>query len=90
VQVTDRTNHSHRRNKILASGAAKLCVLAGCFVCVQSWRKKDNRWESEEEWIAIDQFTPGLPAAAQEYYEQQHKQRLRDFPRGSTLFREAI
>src|ERR1035438_6852961 len=39
VQVTSASNHAARRNKILASPEAKLCILAGCSILVQSWKK---------------------------------------------------
>src|ERR1039458_7459593 len=40
VQVTSASNHAARRNKILASSEAKLCILAGCSILIQSWKKE--------------------------------------------------
>lgn len=85
VQVTDSTSHSKRRNKILASAEAKLCILAGCRVLVQSWKKRDNRWQSQDEWITLDQFAKGLPNTVEEFYEETRKAKLPDLPPGSTL-----
>lgn len=68
VQVTSSTNHATRRNKILASSEAKLCILAGARILIQSWRKKDNRWQAADEWITIDQFVQGLPDTVEQFY----------------------
>lgn len=85
VQVTSAANHSTRRKKILASAEAKLCVESGCDILIQSWRKKDNRWQSADEWITIDQFVDGLPDTVEEFYEQERKKKLPDLPPGSTI-----
>lgn len=76
VQVTSSTNHSSRRNKILASSEAKVCLIAGARVLIQSWRKKENRWQCLDEWITPDQFCVGLPDTVQQYNEDQARQKL--------------
>jgi len=92
VQVTSSANHATRRNKILASSEAKLCILSGCDVLIQSWKKKDNRWRSVDEWITPDQFVQGLPDTVEQFYIDQQrlnlldrKKRLPAFPPGATL-----
>ena len=70
VQVTSAANHATRRNKIIASNEAKLCLLSGVQILVQSWRKKDNRWQPLDEWIALNQFADGLPDTAEQFYEE--------------------
>jgi hypothetical protein len=90
VQVTSASNHASRRNKILASPEAKLCILAGCSILIQSWRKKDNRWMPMDEWITVDQFCAGLPSSAEEFYKDQARAKLlkRGDPPSRTLPRE--
>jgi len=88
VQVTTSSNHADRRKKILASAEAKLCVSAGCRVLVQSWRKKDNRWQVNDEWITLEQFANGLPDTPTELYELHRKEKFPEVPKGSTLFQE--
>lgn len=85
VQVTDRTSHSKRRNKIIASPEAKLCLLAGARILIQSWRKVQNRWMSHDEWISRDQFVVGLPETVEQHYEDLRRQKRPDLPPGSTL-----
>lgn len=92
VQVTSASNHAARRNKIIASPEAKLCILSGCSILIQSWRKKDNRWKPLDEWISRDQFVSGLPETVEQFYEDQarlnlldRKKRLPTLPPGSTL-----
>lgn len=85
VQVTDRTSHSKRRNKILASPEAKLCLLHGALILLQSWRKVDNRWQAQDEWLTLDMFPKDLPATVEELYEAERKKKLPALPPGSTL-----
>jgi hypothetical protein len=97
VQVTSSANHATRRNKIIASPEAKLCILADCGILIQSWKKKDNRWQSHDEWIDIHQFAVGLPDSIEQYHEDQKRQALLarkekspDFPPGAKLFNSPI
>lgn len=85
IQVTDRSSHSKRRNKIIGSSEAKLALLSGFSILIQSWRKEDNRWRSQDEWITLDQFVSGLPNTAERFYEEQRKAKLDDLPPGTTL-----
>lgn len=85
VQVTDHTSHSKRRNKIIASPEAKLCLLAGSPILLQSWRKVKNRWVSLDEWITVDQFVFGLPDTVEQYYEDLRRQKLVAREPGYTL-----
>lgn len=97
VQTTSSTNHADRRNKIIASAEAKLCLLSGASIVIQSWRKKDNRWVALDEWIALNQFCVGLPDTIAEYYEDEarkklleRKSKLPDLPPGTTMFSQKI
>lgn len=83
VQVTSAANHSTRRKKILASPEAKLCLLHDCCILIQSWRKKDNRWQSADEWITLDQFVDGLPDTVEKFYEEERRKKLPDLPPGT-------
>src|ERR1017187_3082739 len=92
VQVTSASNHAARRNKILASSEAKLCILAGCSILIQSWKKVQNRFQAHDEWITVDQFVQGLPDTVEQFYTDQarlnlldRKKRLPALPPGSTL-----
>jgi hypothetical protein len=92
VQVTSADHHATRRNKILASSEAKLCILAGCSILIQSWKKVQHRYQAHDEWITVDQFVQGLPDTAEQFYEDQDRLRLLDrkkrlpaLPPGSTL-----
>jgi hypothetical protein len=76
VQVTSSSNHAARRNKIIASSEAKLCVLAGARVLVQSWKKVQHRYQSHDEFITLDQFVYGLPETIEQYQEDQVRQKL--------------
>src|SRR6059036_1016710 len=40
VQTTSRANHSTRRNKILGSMEAKLVLLSGARILIQSWKQE--------------------------------------------------
>jgi hypothetical protein len=87
VQTTSRNNHSTRRNKILASMEAKLVLLSGARILIQSWRQDDktNRWLGFDEWITLDQFkqAPHYPNTVAELMEIKRKRP--DLPPGSTL-----
>ena len=85
VQVTSASNHADRRNKIIASNEAKLCLLAGASILIQSWRKKDNRWQAQDEWISLDQFVFGLADTAEQFYEDEKRRKMPDLPPGVTL-----
>jgi|SRR5208337_3031238 len=85
VQVTSSANHAARRNKIVVSTEARLCLLSGARILIQSWKKKDNRWQSQDEWISLDQFIDGLPNTAEQFYESERKRKQPDLPPGSTL-----
>src|ERR1035441_1464965 len=60
VQVTNAGNHANHRNKIIASAEAKLCLLSGNKILIQSWRKMGKRWQPFDEWLTLDQFVFGL------------------------------
>jgi hypothetical protein len=89
VQVTDQSNHSKRRNKILASFEAKLVLLAGARILIQSWRKdeKINRYMLREEEIVIADFKQAVsyPDTVAELLEIRRKEKKPDLPPGSTL-----
>lgn len=85
VQVTSSSNHADRRNKIIASNEAKLCLLSGAAILIQSWRKKDNRWQAQDEWISLDQFVFGLADTAGQFYEDERRRKMPDLPPGVTL-----
>jgi hypothetical protein len=76
VQVTDSTSHSKRRNKIIASAEAKLCLLAGARILIQSWRKVNNRYQAHDEWISLDQFVFGLADTAEQFYEDEKRHKM--------------
>jgi hypothetical protein len=76
VQVTSAANHAARRNKIIASSEARLCLLSGARILIQSWKKKDNRWAASDEWISLDQFVFGLPATVEQFYEDERRKKL--------------
>lgn len=85
IQVTDRTSHSKRRNKIIASSEAKIALSAGFSILIQSWRKEGNRWQAQDEWISKDQFCFGLAETAEQFYEDERRKKMPDLPAGSTL-----
>jgi len=80
LQVTSASNHSSRRNKILASGEAKLLSVAGVRVGIESWKKKTNRWQPTDEWFHLDDFDVSLPTTAHGLYEMQRKAKLPELP----------
>src|SRR5437588_3580090 len=90
IQVTDRTNHSKRREKILSTAEAKLCALGGIRILVQSWKKINNRWQPKDEWLSLDQFPVELPTTAEAFYEMERKRKLPEFPPGTAIFHQPI
>jgi len=89
VQSTDRTNHAHRRNKILSSMETKLCLMAGLRVLLQSWKKNEkiNRWEVAEEWFELSDYkqAPHYPNTVAELVEIKRKAKMPDLPPHTTL-----
>lgn len=89
VQTTSRANHSTRRNKILSSMEAKLVLLSGARILIQSWRqeKDSSRWQAFDEWITLDMYAqaPHYPNTVAELLEIKRKEKSPDFPPGSTL-----
>ncbi len=89
VQTTSRANHSTRRNKILSSMEAKLVLLSGSRILIQSWRQPngDRRWQAFDEWITLDQFAqaPHYPNTVAELVEIKRKAKKPDLPPGSVL-----
>lgn len=89
VQTTSRTNHSTRRNKILASMEAKLVLMSGARILIQSWRQEagSNRWQFFDEWITLDQYkqAPHYPNTVAELVEIRRKAKRPDLPPGTTL-----
>ncbi len=93
IQTTTRDNHSTRRNKILASMEAKLCLLAGCKIVVQSWRQDVNkRWQPFNEEIVLADYKQAVsyPNTVAELLEIRRKEKKPDFPSGSTLPYQSI
>lgn len=89
VQTTSRNNHSTRRNKILSSMEAKLVLLSGALILIQSWRQENgsNRWQCFDEWITLDMYkqAPHYPNTVAELVEIKRKAKKPDLPAGSTL-----
>lgn len=89
VQTTTRPNHAARRNKILSSMEAKLVLLAGVHILIQSWRQKavGGRWQLFEEWITLDQFkqAPHYPSTVREFMEIKRKEKAPDLPPGTAF-----
>lgn len=89
VQVTAGTHHSDRKNKILASMEAKLVLLSGAKILIQTWNKdeKENRWKVREEEITLKDFAQAFayPNTVRELQEIRRKERKDDFPPGTTL-----
>lgn len=93
VQTTTRTNHSTRRNKILSSMEAKLVLLSGAKILIQSWQQEPSRtkfpgrWSAHDEWITLDMYkqAPHYPNTVRELLEIKRKEKRPDLPAGSTL-----
>lgn len=89
LQVTSASNHAIRRTKVLTSPEARFWLVAGGSICIQSWRKgEDRRWHSREDWLSVDHFPRSLPATVAELYESRRREKLPDYPQDSTLFKE--
>lgn len=54
IQVTSRTNHYARREKILESRNALLWCEAGNKVFIISWAKKNGRWQAKMEEVEYE------------------------------------
>jgi len=88
VQTTSRANHSTRRNKILSSMEAKLVLLAGCGIILQSWAQDvDDHWVPKDEYITLKDFKSALhyPNDVAGLIEIKRKAKRPDLPKGSTL-----
>jgi hypothetical protein len=88
VQTTSRANHSTRRNKILGSMEAKLVLLSGARILLQSWAQDDRgRWHPFDEWITLKEFESAhfYPNTVAELLEIRRKEKKPDLPAGSTL-----
>jgi len=90
VQSTSSSNHATRRTKILTSAEAKFWIMSGGFICLQSWKKVSNRWQSQDEWLTLNQFPRSLPETVEEFYEAQRKAKLPDLPPGTDIFPNPI
>ena len=93
VQTTTRHNHSARRNKILASMEAKLVLLSGARILIQSWRQEHDegsRWQCFDEWITLDMYdsAPHYPNTVAELLEIRRKEKKPDYPKDNELFTE--
>jgi hypothetical protein len=89
VQTTSRTNHATRRNKILASMEARLCLLAGARILLQSWAQKGEgeRWQVTDEWITLKDYeqAPHYPNTVHELLSIRRKAKAPDLPPGTEL-----
>lgn len=87
VQTTSRANHSTRRNKILSSMEAKLVLLSGCGILLQSWAKTNGKWQPKDEWITREDYKSALhyPSDVPGLLEIKRKAKRPDLPVGSTL-----
>lgn len=89
VQSTDRSDHSKRRNKILASMEAKLCLMSGLRILLQSWKKNEarNRWEVAEEWFTLADYKQAIsyPDDVATLMEIKRKAKKSALPPGSTI-----
>ena len=90
IQVSSASHHADRRNKIIASAEAKLCLLAGACILIQSWKKVNNRYQAHDEWISLDQFAFGLADTAEQFYEDEKRQKLLSRDPPGRMFSEPI
>lgn len=90
IQTTSASNHATRRTKILTSPEARFCLMAGISLCIESWRKVKNRWQPTDEWLTLDQFPRSLPATVPDFYEEQKRAKMPDFPPGVPMFSSPI
>lgn len=79
VQVTDGSNHSHRREKILSEPRALAWLQSGGLVLLLSFSKKGGRgarklWEPREEWVTEADFggktDEGTPEGVEETFAE--------------------
>ena len=88
VQTTDHSHRAHRRNKILGSMEAKLVLLSGARILLQTWgQNQKDRWECYDEWITLKEFESAhfYPTTVAELVEIRRKEKKADLPVGSTL-----
>lgn len=89
VQVTGDSggNHAKRRNTILSSFEAKLVLMAGARILIQSWKKVNNRFQVREEEIFLADYTqaPHYPNTVAELMEIRRKEKKPYLPKGATL-----
>lgn len=89
VQTTSAANHATRRNKILASMEAKLVLLSGARVLLQSWSQLKPRapWICRDEWIEISAFrqAPNYPDDVAGLLEIRRKAKKDALPPGSEM-----
>ncbi len=90
VQTTSRANHSTRRNKILASMEAKLVLLSGARILLQSWYQsggEGTKWEFKDEWITLDMYRQAVnyPNTVAELVEIKRKAKLSALPPHSEI-----
>lgn len=78
VQTTTQAHHADRKAKILGSAEAKYAVMAGIYVVILSWAKKQERWQVREEVLSLKDFPADTPATL-------GKLRKPDLRAGSTL-----
>lgn len=87
VQTTSASNHADRRNKILASMEAKLVLLSGARILLQSWKQPDGpggRWVARDEWITLSMYdqAPHYPNTVAELVEIRRRAKQPDLPPG--------
>jgi hypothetical protein len=95
VQTTTRANHSTRRNKILSSMEAKLVLLSGARILLQSWEQsgeKGSKWEFKDEWITLDMYKQAVnyPNTVAELVEIKRKAKMPDLPPHSEIQFEGV
>jgi hypothetical protein len=69
---------------------AKLVLLSGAHILLQSWEQKGghrSRWEWFDEWITLDMYksAPHYPNTVAELMEIKRKEKKPDLPPGTTL-----
>ena len=95
VQTTSRSNHATRRNKILSSMEAKLVLLGGAHILLQSWEQKGGKgsaWTFTDEWITMEHFkqAPNYPNTVAELLEIRRKSKMDDLPPSAEIPFEPI
>jgi len=73
IQTTTRTNISARQNKICELEAAKVWSMAGGFIDIHAWSKKDGRYQCLIRHLEFDPLTEWqmVEFDAAEYFEKQ-------------------